>query len=253
MLSKISYDFLRGGRSESGNIALMFGLTSVILVGLVGTAIDTSRAVHAGNRTAAALDAAALAAAKALNTQDLTDAAIRQIAQATFDANTKNNKDGTTFDGLTMSVNRDAGSVQLSINVQVETTFTKVLNFDKIDVARSVTAVYKMKDVELSMMLDVSGSMSGQKIADLRLAATDVVDILIPENSNGKSKIGIAPYSTSVNAGAYANIVTNGNSQGCVSERSGAAAFTDASPGSYSVLNLPSVIKMTALMVSSSS
>ena len=35
-------------------------------------------------------------------------------------------------------------------------------------------------DIELAMALDVTGSMSGSKIADLRTAATDLVDILLP-------------------------------------------------------------------------
>ena len=230
MVLKVLREFLKGSRSDCGAVAIIFALLALLLFALAGIGLDTSRAVHAATRTTQALDAAALAAAKGMNTSDLTDAEVQAIAQDTFNANTQLNRDQAVFTPVNTVIDRDAGSVTVSVTARVPSTFTKVLNLDYLDVNRSVTAIYKMKNVELAMMLDVSGSMGGQKIADLRSAANDVVNILIPDESSDKVKIGIAPYATSVNAGPYANAVTGGQSSSCVSERSGGSAFTDDSP-----------------------
>ena len=230
MFARAIYDLFRGRRQDSGAFAVIFGLLAVVIMGLAGLAVDTSRAYNASNRATAALDSAALAAAKAMNTQSLSDAEVTQVAQDVFDANSAVTRDTTVYQPVDVVIDRNEGSVTVSVVADVPTTLSRIMNYDKFSVSRSVTAIYKMKDIELAMMLDVSGSMDGQKIADLRDAARDVVDILIPQDGADKVKIGIAPYSTSVNAGDYADDVTNGASTSCVSERAGASAFEDDSP-----------------------
>lgn len=82
------------------------------------------------------------------------------------------------------------------------------------------------------MMLDVSGSMSGRKIQALRDAAQDLAEIVL-DTSHGPSlnKIAIAPYSTADDVGTYARAATGvRKSHSCVTERTGAQAFTDADP-----------------------
>jgi hypothetical protein len=117
-----------------------------------------------------------------------------------------------------------------------------VMGKEYLTVKVKSAAVFDVKDVEVSMMLDVSGSMDGSKIADLRAAATDLVDIMLPGDKPNDNKVAIAPFSTSVNAGSLTNAVSvgvdsRGRSQAgrnttCVTERSGAEAFTDAAPAS---------------------
>ena len=98
-------------------------------------------------------------------------------------------------------------------------------------------------DVEISMMLDTTGSMGGQKMLDLQEAAKDLIDIVIwPDQSEFTSRVALAPFAPYVNVGTtYFNAVTNATASGsvdertCVKERSGADRYTDASPttGSY--------------------
>ena len=81
MFARAIYDLFRGRRQDSGAFAVIFGLLAVVIMGLAGLAVDTSRAYNASNRATAALDSAALAAAKAMNTQSLSDAEVTQVAQ----------------------------------------------------------------------------------------------------------------------------------------------------------------------------
>ena len=128
--------------------------------------------------------------------------------------------------------------------------------------------------METSLMLDITGSMSGSKIVDLKAAAKDLIDVVVwPGQDQGlhTSKVALAPFAQTVNVGTYASAVTgrpatstgsqltasggnaaNGLSAGtgalrpCVIERLGANAATDEVPsasngwiGSYGGNNAP--------------
>ena len=58
------------------------------------------------------------------------------------------------------------------------------------------------------MVLDLSGSMSGQKLTDLKNAAKDLVDLIVqPVQTPYYSKVALVPWSYSVNPGSYLNSV----------------------------------------------
>jgi hypothetical protein len=122
--------------------------------------------------------------------------------------------------------------------------------------------------IETSLMLDVTGSMDGQKMTDMKLAAKDLIDIVVwRDQSRVTSRVAIAPFAASINVGevmadqvrgsfgrrlngrnptvntpgyklfTFRNNNTSGTlestfvlSKHCVSERQGTERFTDASP-----------------------
>ena len=64
-------------KDEGGAVALIFGLVFFAMLVMVGMAVDVARAYYATNKTLAALDAAALAAAKGMKEEGLNDAEIQ--------------------------------------------------------------------------------------------------------------------------------------------------------------------------------
>jgi hypothetical protein len=98
--------------------------------------------------------------------------------------------------------------------------------------------------LEISMMLDITGSMSGSKIDDLKLAAKDLINIVVWDNQGEHtSRVALAPFAPRVNVGSYISALTGLPSSkhidertrypiACVTERTGAYAFTDDAPGS---------------------
>lgn len=74
------------GRSERGNIAVIFAISCVPLITFMGAAIDYSRAVHARSSMQAALDSTALMVSKDLSTGTITTSQINATAQAYFTA-----------------------------------------------------------------------------------------------------------------------------------------------------------------------
>lgn len=222
------------GRAREGAIAPIIGLTIVALLFAAGVAVDSARAYRVASDATAALDAAALATAKALRLQKPSDAELEAIASDFFKANIDSRAStGATFGTLQIEIDRATNAVKLHVVGLLPTTITSLMGVETLDVAINSAAVFDAKNVELSMMLDVSGSMSGQKILDLHAAAKDLVTTILSENTNGaRHRIAIAPFATAVNAGTFAPAATGTSFAKCVTERTGANAFNDKPPSS---------------------
>ena len=215
---------------ERGTVAILFGLIVIVFTFAAGMGIDMSRIVHTKSRLSAAIDAAAIAAGRALIEGRLTDGEIVAMAERYVDENIKGG--GELFgkvETLDVKLDRNINRVQIDVTAEVPMTLTAVAGFTSIDLPVHAVADFDQKDIELAMALDVTGSMGGSKIADLKLAAKDLIDILLPDvPGENKVRVALAPYAAGVNAGSYASKVTNGRSTKCVHERGGAEAFTDA-------------------------
>lgn len=239
-MSRIQNTLLKFHADQSGTIIPIFGLMLMAIMIATGVSIDTARGTRISSMAASALDAAALAGAKALRLSDPTDEELTALVLDYFNTNFQQNAANVSVQAVTVVPNRGDNSVQVTANIQVPTTIMALAGRDHMDVRVNAEAVFDVKDVEVSMMLDVSGSMSGSKIEDLKLAARDLIEILLPTDMPHSNKVAIAPFSTAVNAGDLAASISNGtDSRGrsmsgryttCVTERPGAQAYTDASP-----------------------
>ena len=209
-------------RAEEGAIAVTFALTIFIVTLIAGLAIDAGRAYHAARKMTSALDAAALAAARSMRQASLTDDDVRDIATRYFNFN--NLGTGSNYaviDNLGVTIDRDANSITLQLASHVPTVFGRLAGVDRFTVPIAATAVYESKDIELALQLDVTGSMKGRRLADLKVAVNELLDIMLPdEGTTNKVRVGLAPFSAGVNAGEYASAVSAGRSRdGCVYER----------------------------------
>jgi Flp pilus assembly protein TadG len=227
---------------ERGTIAIMFGLMSFMMFMFVGIAVDMSRIYNSNSRLAAAVDAAALAAGRAMLDGQLSDSEIDAMARDYVKTNYNEAGDnfGTvSIPGLNINIDRSSSTIEIDGLLTVPMAFMGIAGFNQVEIPIETVARFEQQDVELGMALDVTGSMSGQKIADLKTAAKDLVDILLPENKgSNKVRIGLAPYSASINLGKYAKAASdNKSTDGCVVERSGTLANTDAAPGMNAFFN----------------
>jgi hypothetical protein len=60
-------------------------------------------------------------------------------------------------------------------------------------------------DIEVAVALDVTGSMAGQRIIDLRAALNDLIDAIVQDTQTPNySKMALIPYAQAVNVGSYA-------------------------------------------------
>ncbi len=233
MISRIA-DTLRDIATDNqGTTAPLFAVMFMVLMFIVGMAVDFGRATYAERRIAAAADAAALAAGRAMLDGRLSDDDVRELGLKFFSENLKGSDLEGSVNSFDLVINRGTGTVKVDVDAGIETKITRVRGFDTVDVGVSAAVAADQQDLEVSLALDVTGSMrSRNKIQDLQAAAKDLVDILIPDSGSPNDvRIGLAPYAASVNAGRYADDATDGASNACVHERGGFEAFTDAAPG----------------------
>lgn len=220
--------------NASGSMLPMVAIMAVILLVVAGAAVDYSRAI--GNRTtmANALDAAALTIASQLSSSIMTDEEINQSLKDAFSANLNNmGYSDSAIENLQHTINSDAGTVYVSSSITIPTKFIHIggIGPNTISVSVDTEVSYSKFDVELALVLDVTGSMGGD-MDTLKDAANSLVDTLIPDGtseSDSKIRISIVPYSQGVNLGEYAQAVTDGNkgTRNCVTERTGDAQYTD--------------------------
>lgn len=234
-------------RDERGGIAIIFGLSAMVLFTLAGIAIDSSRAYNVSFKLQAGLDAAALAAAQHLDDEDATAEMFQTTGEAYFKAYLDRLKiSHVTATNFRANVNETEGSVTVTADVTIPTMFgTVASDVGVFDFKPSATVMFRPKKIELALVLDITGSMcnvppargsdacsSGAKIDALKSAARDIVDTLAATNPSANSiKISVIPYSASVKVGPRAGLLTLGrSSDGCLVERSSSAAYDDTGP-----------------------
>ena len=231
MTGRVNRFASRFGADRSGTIAVIFALAILMLACFAGAAVDYGRAAAASRRVAQALDSAALAATVDMVVNNLSDAVVRRNIALQLDGDIGNGHlQGGSYSGLTIATDDVAGSIEIDLDVHVPTTLIRLFHQDAISFHEFTKTAYKVKNVELAMVLDTTGSMSQfNKINELKAAAAQAIDVLMPPGKPVFNRIALAPFAASVNAAPYDLTVSNGASaDGCVVERQGANAYTDA-------------------------
>jgi len=153
----------RGPRRQRGQILIIVGLSLIVLVGMVGVALDSGRGYAVKAKLNAAVDAASIAAARAISEGD-TDAERIANAQAAarrfFDVNFPATYFGAERPTPAINAVRDAErrwAVTVSATAEMPTTFARVLGRQELDVFARGQTVRRQLDVML--VLDTSGSL----------------------------------------------------------------------------------------------
>lgn len=196
MMRRILRHFRRLARDRRATVAMTFALSSIPLVIGTGVAVDLSRAYVVETRLQNALDAAALAVGSSAGSQ----ATLQTIAEKFFARNYPADKLGVPATPL---LTVGSGTIHLSAQATMPTSFMAIVGKTSITVHGEVEALRKNTGVEVALVLDVTGSMAGTKIQNLRDAASDLVDELFgAETEPELLKVAVVPYSVAVNVGA---------------------------------------------------
>ncbi|WIY23818.1 TadE/TadG family type IV pilus assembly protein [Parasedimentitalea psychrophila] len=89
--------------------------------------------------------------------------------------------------------------VTSTVNSEFETHFMNFTGVGSIPIYASSTAEESIDGLEISLVLDVSGSMdSNNRLTNLKVAAKDFIDEMVANTTDGKMSISIIPYATQV-------------------------------------------------------
>ncbi|WP_291838782.1 pilus assembly protein TadG-related protein [Brevundimonas sp.] len=230
-----------------GNVAMIFGLSMPVLVLMTVGGVDIHRASTVRVNLQDALDAATLAAARSPYSDDVN---IQRVGLAALKANLKAYPNITLREADTTFVLNKSEIVVASSKVDVKTLVANIFlppygKFmdDYIQVGAHSEVNRATKDIEVSLVLDITGSMEGTRLSDLQEAANDLVDLVVQTNQSiNKTRMALVPYSMGVNAGSYLNDV-RGAARGATNITGAAwmvansqktiTAMTKASPGVF--------------------
>jgi Flp pilus assembly protein TadG len=186
-------------RSRDGNVAMMWALMGAVLLGLIGITVDFTRAQMLRAQMQNAVDGAALAAARDEMTSEEREAAVR----AYFDS--EMGELGPTAT-LTVSDIPGTSEVTVSATMPMPLSIARLVRNEDWVLHVDSDAERSGNNIEVALVLDVTGSMAGQRIIDLRTAATNLVDTVIRDQQTPYySKIALVPYSMGVNVEGYAD------------------------------------------------
>lgn len=185
-------------RSRSGNVATVFCILLAPLTVLAGGAVDFNQAMNARARLSEALDAAGLAVA---TRPELSAEEAEQVALDFIRANYPA-RDVGDVRNVSVSLDNVTGTVRISGESEVQTALLGLIGMDAITVDWETEVQQARQNLELVMVLDNTGSMSGQKLTSLRNAALTLTDALhsnAPEPD--RLRIGLVPFAATVNVG----------------------------------------------------
>ncbi len=199
-------------RDDAGTITVLAMIIFVGIIAICGFGVDLMMNEMKRAKLQATLDRAVLAAADL--EQDLDPAAVVD------DYFVKSGMDGTLSstsvdDGLNYRV--VSATAQQSSNP----LFLGVLGIDQMIAPAAGEAMERMSNVEISLVLDRSGSMgSNNKIQNLRAAAREFVDTVIqPEGAPSLTTVNLVSYNATVNLGSvvsqYFNLSAEQNYSSC--------------------------------------
>jgi Flp pilus assembly protein TadG len=199
--------------AKAGNVILTFALATVPLVGLVGAAVDYSRGNSAKAAMQQAIDATGLILSKDAST--MLQTALNDKAQAVF-TTLINRPEIANIVVTPVLSNPTEGTFLLDVAAtgMVDTTFTRILGKEHLDLSVSTQIRWGMKKLELALGLDNTGSMgSSNKMTELKKALVNVkgqngatADGLLETlrkaaKQAGDVKISILPFDTTVKIG----------------------------------------------------
>lgn len=223
----------RFSRDESGALIIFMLLMFILMLAMAGMAIDFMRQEAARARLQYTLDRAVLAAADLDQTADA-----KAIVKDYF------NKAG--LEDYLVKVDPDTGLnyriVTAEARADIPTFFLNMAGVDQLAAPAAGRAEERVRQVEISLVLDVSGSMGrNSRLTNLKTAAKDFVDTILAnakdESGADKIHISIIPFSMQVTAGEdlldYFNVSNEHGYSHCVDFASGdftKAALTTTEP-----------------------
>lgn len=199
-------------RDEEGALLIFAVYMFVLMLMVGGIGIDLMRFERDRSELQYTLDRAVLAAADLEQTLDP-----ESVVQDYFD------KAGLGSYLRNVTVEEGLGYRVVTANAEAEvyTQFMHMTGLDMLSAPAMSVAEERIDSVEISLVLDVSGSMnSNSRLYNLKIAAKDFVDTMVDNTEDGKMSMSIIPYATQVSlpdgVAGRLNMSTEHNYSRCV-------------------------------------
>jgi Flp pilus assembly protein TadG len=183
-------------KDERGVVAAIFAVALVPILSVLGLATDYSSSVKSRYKLQQVLDSTATALATDTDAALIGSAALLNRAQEYANTLSAN----LDVSPLVLDVALTTDEVTVKGSGEAKLHFGQFFGMGTRTVSAEVTVVRaRMKNIELALVLDNTGSMNGQKINELKRAVKKLVDFLEPRAATpGDIKIAMVPFTNAV-------------------------------------------------------
>lgn len=183
---------------RSGNVAIICAFAFLPLLIIAGGATDIARHEAYRVQLQDGVDRAVLAAASLTQTRPVEDTVRDYLKTLPF-------IDDVALD-FQHSSSTNERQVTVAARYDMSTAFLPLIGINSIGVNASATAVERRKNIEISLILDISGSMreggTPTRLARMKPAAQGFIDTILNSTSSAYTSVSLVPYAGSVNPGA---------------------------------------------------
>ncbi|MGN0933735.1 pilus assembly protein TadG-related protein [Falsigemmobacter intermedius] len=190
---RLTRALLRFHRDESGAMIYLALVVVLIMLFIGGTAVDLMRYEAQRTRIMSAADSAALAAASMRQV-----ATPEEVVQNWFEAKNLSH----ALVGVQQDIGLNYRDVQVQTRAVSRNFFMHLLGIDELRSTHAGRAEERRTNVEIVLVLDLSGSMdSNLKLTRLKAAAVEFVENMLGEDQGDKVSISVVPYNGQVYIG----------------------------------------------------
>ncbi len=185
--------------AKRGNVAFTFALVIIPVLILIGGATDFNRRENYENDLQAVADAATLAAVRYAIDENATDAEIKRYALNYLASNF--DEGASTLTGEDVVFEAD-GVLRVIATANVPTTILGVIGIGTLEAHALAETVIGGSELmmEAVLVLDVSHSMSGDRIDALKEASIEFTERML--DAGPDVMVGVVPFNHYVNVGA---------------------------------------------------
>jgi Flp pilus assembly protein TadG len=190
---------------EKGSVAQIFAVTLIPLAGFSGFALDYARISLARAELQTAIDSAGLAVAHLPRSASV--ATVEQKAHEWVNVRLA----GKGFGPVTITAQRETNGISFAATTTMGLTLFQVLREEPVELTARSEVNWSIGKVEIALVLDNTASMvnnNSPKLKNLKTASASLIDQLEQATAEpGQVKVGIVPFSMTVNIGAgYKNM-----------------------------------------------
>ena len=211
-------------RSEAGSLTIFSLFLFIMILMIAGMAVDMMMHERNRTRTQNIIDVASLACASTTQRAATVDCIESYLVAANVDPNTVTFGDVNTINTYLAATNTAADDVTYGTsdgetlawafsNVNTDTIFMGLLGVHSLGSSSNSIAVERVSAVEVSLVLDFTSSMKGDRIAALRESVHDFVNVVFGLNCANDVcvapldppdvTVNVIPYGGTVNPGRY--------------------------------------------------
>ncbi len=188
-----------------GNVAIMTAFTAPIMVAFLGGAVDYAISLDARVKLQSAVDAALLATAEHKSSNpNLSLADLKTYFRKQLEGRLERRmKKVAELDEIEITQSSDH-ALTAKATAHTRTRFLQLVAVDRISIRVEAEVKSARARTEVALVLDVTGSMAGSKLRELKEAAKSFLDTIekkIPVNDPEAFKVAVVPFSQYVNVG----------------------------------------------------